>query len=260
MLSKIDVFIFDLDGTVYKGNKLIDKADQIIKFLYQKGKKVYFMTNNSSYSRKHYYKKLNDFGIKVKIEDIITSTIITVLYLKNNKGYRVFPVGTKAFVKELEKEDIKITDKNPDYVVVGFDRELNYDKLVKACYLIQKKVPFICTHPDLVCPTNEGMIPDCGAITSLIEKATGIKPLIVLGKPTNEMAKYIEKYTGHKGSQIALVGDRLYTDMRMANKNGWYSILVLTGETDKESLELARKSDVPKKILNSVADIRGLVR
>jgi HAD superfamily hydrolase (TIGR01450 family) len=256
----MDIFIFDLDGTIYKGNRLIDKADEIIKFLQQKGKKVYFITNNSSYSRKHYYRKLNDFGIKVKIENIITSTIITVLYLKNNKGYRIFPIGTKEFVKELERENIKITDENPDYVVVGFDRELNYDKLVKACYFVQEKVPYICTHPDLVCPTNKGMIPDCGAITSLIEKATGTKPLTVLGKPTNEMAKYIEKYTKHKGKQIAFVGDRLYTDMRMANKNGWYSILVLTGETNKKILKLARKSDIPKKVLNSVTDIRGLVK
>jgi HAD superfamily hydrolase (TIGR01450 family) len=256
----MDIFIFDLDGTVYKGNKLIDKADKIIKLLQRKGKKVYFITNNSSYSRKHYCRKLNDFGIKVKIENIITSTIITVLYLKNNKGYRVFPVGTKEFVKELEKEDIKITDENPDFVVVGFDRELNYDKLVKACYFIQKKVPYICTHPDVVCPTNEDMIPDCGAITALIEKATGIKPLTVLGKPTYEMAKYIEKYTKHKGRQIVLVGDRLYTDMRMANKMGWYSILVLTGETSKKSLRSARKSDIPKRILNSLAGIREIVK
>lgn len=225
-----------MDGTTYLGDTVVPGAIKFFRLLNKQGKKYVFITNNSSASVLLYQKKLKDMGIEVGLDQILTSGIAATMFLKKQKDCRtVFPLGTKNFEKELKKAGFILTDKNPDYVVLGFDKTLTYQKLKKACLFIRQGVKFVASHPDKVCPTEEGFIPDCGSMIALITSATGIKPKII-GKPRPEMISIALEKLKTKKRETAIIGDRLYTDIKMGRRAGIITILVLSGETKKKDL------------------------
>lgn len=230
-LHTIKCFALDMDGTIYLGNQILPGVREFLNYLHDTGRDFIFLTNNSSRDASYYAGKLAKLGIHCSEQNILTSGEATALYLKNNKqSKKIFLVGTPALEEEFKRHGFMLTDKNPDYVVLGFDTTLTYEKLVTACDLIRSNVPFIATHPDYNCPTETGYIPDCGAITALIRSSTGIEPQIV-GKPHKAIVDAMLDKKKYSLAEMAIVGDRLYTDVATGCNAGMVSILVLSGES-----------------------------
>lgn len=260
-LSNIKCFLLDMDGTTYLGNKLLPGAIEFLDYLKQKNIRYIFLTNNSSKSARYYINKLKNMGIK-NIDDsgIFTSGQATAIYIKaQNKGKKIYLVGTEELQNELTRYSLEIvneTDEKPDYVVVGFDTTLNYDKLWKACDYIRSGVTYIATHPDFNCPIEGGFMPDCGAIIAFIKASTGKEPHII-GKPYGDIINSVFQLTNLKAEQLAIVGDRLYTDIKTGINAKITSILVLSGET---TCDILKASDIkPDIVVSGIGDIIDLM-
>lgn len=244
------VFLFDLDGTLYLGNKLIPGALNLLHELHLRNKKVFYFTNNSSRSEVDYSRKLKAFGFPVQAGQIIMSTHSLITKLKRDRRNKVFLLGTPAMKKMLRASNIELISEKPQAVVVGFDKTLTYAKLEHACRLVAKGIPYYVTHPDFFCPTEKGPEPDCGAFALVIEKATKKKPIAVLGKPNPLMIQEVRRRIHVKASDMILIGDRLMTDILMAHKAGIQSLLVLSGDSTKT--ELRSSSIKPTGLISSV--------
>jgi HAD superfamily hydrolase (TIGR01457 family) len=237
VLKNIRLFVLDMDGTFYLGNKVIDGSLRFMEKLRASGKEFLFFTNNSSRTAEFYREKLRSMGCEVAQNNIITSGDVTIAYLKRYyPGKNVYVVGTPILEDSFRQAGIKLVQQNPDIVVMGFDTTLTYEKLSKACKYIREGALFLATHMDINCPTEQGSIPDCGAMCALITSSTGVSPRY-LGKPFAETLEAIIGATGCKKDEIAFVGDRLYTDIAIGVKNGVTGILVLSGETGPEEIE-----------------------
>lgn len=260
ILKNIDLFLLDLDGTVYLGNRVFVGAREFIKLLKENQKDFLFLTNNSSKSSEEYYSKLLNMGFEITRENVFTSGQAMGIYIKTihkkEKPPRVYVVGTTSLKRELKSMGIFVIDSpnyNIDYLVVGFDTTLTYKKLLDACELVRRGVPFLATNPDLVCPLDgERYIPDCGSICYLLENATKKKPVFV-GKPSSIMVDIISNLKKVDRNRIAMIGDRLYTDIKMAKDSGMVAILVLSGETKMEDVE--GSSLKPDLIYGSIMDL-----
>lgn len=236
-LADIRLFLLDMDGTVYLGSRLLPGSLDFLRYLGETGRDHLFLTNNSSRNADYYAQKLTKLGWPAQPGEILTSGEATALYLGGLKpAARVYLLGTPDLETEFAAHGFVLTDENPDYVVLGFDMTLTYDKLVRACDLVRGGVPFIATHPDLNCPTETGYIPDCGAMTALITASTGVTPKVI-GKPNREIIDAMFRKKPVRRDQVAMVGDRLYTDIVMGHNAGVTSVLVLSGE--------AKESDIP---------------
>lgn len=250
-------FLLDLDGTIYLGNKLLPGAKEFILECQKREIPYLFLTNNSSKSRKDYYYKLNTLGIPVRLEDIYTSGTATIDYLKKRpQGVKkIFLLGTEALEKEFQKEFEIITDQKEevDEIVLAFDTNLDYKKLWIAQDLILEKGSYIATHPDYVCPLENGKwMPDIGCMINFLESCTGIRPKVI-GKPNITLVETVKSLDKFFNKQLYMVGDRLYTDMKMAIDSGITSCLVLTGEaTEEEALKSSLEIDY---ILDSIKDL-----
>lgn len=243
MTKKIDalkmkkLFVLDMDGTFYLGDKLIEGSLRFIQKLKDTGREFLFFTNNSSRASAFYKKRLAGMGCFVEESSVVTSGDVTIKYLKENfPGAGVYLVGTELLEESFIKGGIALTQTKPDIVVLGFDTTLTYEKIEKACTFIRNGALFLATHPDLNCPTEDGSIPDCGAMCAMVEASTGVKPRY-LGKPFKETVDMIRLITGKLDEELAFVGDRLYTDIAVGVNNGITGILVLTGETRAEDIE-----------------------
>ncbi len=237
-LADIKAFAIDMDGTIYLGRQLFPFSVEFLSGLQKAGKRVMFLTNNSSKNAADYQQKLTNLGIEVSREQIYTSGDATIEYLNRIKpGSRIFLAGTPNLAEEFDRAGFTLTEDKPDFVVLGFDLTFNYEKFEKAARFLRKGVPFIATHPDFNCPIENGdMIPDCGALTAAFIAATGVRPKVI-GKPNREMLEGLLHRAGVKQQQLCLMGDRLMTDIRMGQDFGIMTILVLTGETKREHLE-----------------------
>lgn len=249
-LAEIQLFLLDMDGTVYLGSRLLPGSLDFLRYLGETGRDHLFLTNNSSRNAAHYAEKLTKLGWPAKPEEILTSGEATALYLGGlTPGARIYLLGTPDLETEFASYGFVLTDENPDYVVLGFDMTLTYDKLVRACDLIRAGVPFVATHPDINCPTETGYIPDCGAMTALITASTGVKPKVI-GKPNREIIDAMFRKKPVRRDRVAMVGDRLYTDIVMGHNAEVASILVLSGE--------ARESDIPAAPIKPDFVVAGL--
>lgn len=243
-LKSKKLFVLDMDGTFYLGDRILEGSLDFIERIRESGKEFMFFTNNASKTPEFYVNKLKKMGCDANREDVVTSGDVTIEYLTEKyPGSKVYLVGTPLLEESFGKAGINLlsgesadTDADADVVVVSFDLTLTYEKLSRACDFIRKGAVFIATHMDINCPTEKGPIPDCGSICAMITASTGVKPKY-LGKPFNETISAILKTSGCKTSEIAIIGDRLYTDIAMGYKNGVTSILVLTGETKQEDVE-----------------------
>lgn len=240
-LNDIKIFLLDMDGTFYLGNRLIDGSAEFIDTLDKLDKRYIFLTNNSSKSKKVYKDKLNSLGCVVDEEIIFTSGEATSIYLNSIKANpKVFLLGTPALEEAFIKEGIEVvnkSDEKPEFVVMGFDTTLTYEKLWKACDYIREGIPYIATHPDFNCPLDgDKVMPDIGAMIAFVEASTGQEPYVI-GKPNKEIIDAICKKYDIDKEEIAMVGDRLYTDILTGTNAGITSILVLSGETKIEDYE-----------------------
>lgn len=237
VLKRKKLLVLDMDGTFYLGNRLIEGSLDFLERVRSRGSEFLFFTNNSSRTASFYKKKLESMGCFVDEKSIITSGDVTIRFiLENYRDAGVYLVGTDLLKESFARGGVKLTDDAPDIVVLGFDTSLTYDKIERACTFIRKGALFIATHPDLNCPTEDGFIPDCGAMCAMIAASTGVEPRY-LGKPYRETVDMIKLITGRGDEEIAFVGDRLYTDIAIGVNNGITSILVLTGETSLKDVE-----------------------
>jgi len=248
------VFLMDMDGTFYLGNTIIPGSLDFIDRLQKNGKSFYFLTNNSSRDANFYALKLNNMGLKtIHKSQIITSGEICAWYLQSLKpNGKVYLLGTKELERDLLKVGLVSVQNDPDFIVLGFDKTLTYHKLERACYFIRQGIPFFATHPDINCPTEDGPIPDTGSMIKMIEESTGISPKI-FGKPYPEVIEYVSYRTKTTQNEIVMIGDRLYTDIAMGKKSGITTILVLTGETQKDDVKESPWQ--PDYVFPSLSDI-----
>lgn len=258
-LKEKKMFMLDMDGTIYNEDTLIPGALDFFHLLQARGIHYTFMTNNSSKSKYSYVKKLHKLGIDCTERNIASSVNATVDYLKENKpNAKLYLVGTDSLKNELEHEGFTIVPLNYresdiDYVLVGFDIELTYEKIVGACWYISRDYPFIATNCDICCPVlDHKFIPDCGSICNMITAATGHKPLF-LGKPDKYIVEAVMKEWNLNPEDIATVGDRLYTDIAVGNNAGVDSICVLTGEATLDEIE--KTNFKPKYVFNSIKEL-----
>lgn len=257
-LAQIKCFLFDMDGTINLGDTLISGMEGFFAALKERGRKYYLVTNNSSRGHAHYAAKMNRLGVPVTEDEILISSDALVSWLDKHQGARsLFVLGTGELKDFLIEKGYKLTDnvnESCDYVVVGFDQTLTYASLTTACRLIDRGVPYVATHPDVRCPVEGGeYIPDTGAMLELIRAATGREVKLIFGKPYRYMVDVVLERTGFKRSEIAMVGDRLSTDIAFGLNNHILSVLVLTGEATMDDVRSGRVR--PDIILNHAKEI-----
>ena len=254
-LKNVKLFVLDMDGTVYLGNNLIDGSLDFIRDVdADPNRDFIFFTNNASRVPKVYVDKLADMGLNVTEDKIVTAGDVCAEFLeKTYPSAKIYLNGTPLLEDNWRERGLNLVDDNPDVAVQSFDTTLTYDKLDKICRYVRNGVPFIATHMDTNCPTEDGYMPDCGAMCALITDSTGVKPRF-LGKPWKETVDMITAITGYPADQIAFVGDRLYTDVATGVNNGAMGFLVLTGEADMQTVA---ESDVePTCIYDSLKEMR----
>ena len=260
-IKDIQLFLFDMDGTLYLGNQLFPFTKDLLAEIKKQGKKYLFMTNNSSKSVDAYIEKLGKFGIESCYDDFITSSQATAYYLKEHHwGARLYVCGTKSFKEELTKNGFTVTEDpaQTDCIVSGFDTELTFQKLAHISEMLcTRDLPYIATNPDYVCPTEFGSVPDCGSVADMLFNATGKRPLFI-GKPSPLMPQLAMKKWGIAPEHTAVVGDRIYTDIKSGLNAGILSILVMSGETTQEILD--DSPDKPHLVLESGKDILDILQ
>jgi 4-nitrophenyl phosphatase len=254
-LNSIKCYMLDMDGTFYLGNRLLPGSLEFMDYLSIKNLDYLFLTNNSSKNRTIYTEKIRKLGFNVVESKIFTSGEATTIYLKSQTNYRkIFLLGTEALENEFLLAGFELVKEKPDAVVLGFDTTLTYEKIWKACDLIREGTPYIATHPDFNCPTENGFMPDIGSFMAMIEASTGRKPDVIIGKPYRHIVDAVVKKTGYRLNEIAMIGDRLYTDIALGEA-GIKTILVLSGETKLEDLNGSQfKADI------IVENLRDLTR
>ncbi|MEM4362531.1 MAG: HAD-IIA family hydrolase [Candidatus Caldarchaeum sp.] len=259
MLKKVKGLILDLDGCIYVGERAVDGAAEAVKSLRKMGIKIVFLTNNSTLTRKQYVEKLSRMGIQASENEILTSGVVAARFIKKRGlGKNILPVAEDGFAVEAAELGLSILSlddwRKADYVVVGLDRRLSYEKLAKASLAIRAGAFFLATNLDNVYPADEGLLPGAGSIAALLSTATGVKPFSV-GKPEIETSRQALELLGLSKDEVVFVGDRVDTDVGAAKTVGCRSILVKTGayrlfEHLSSQADLVVKSiaDVPKTI------------
>ncbi len=262
IIKNMRLFLFDMDGTLYLGDRLYDFTVELLETIKKTGGTYLFMTNNSSKSVEDYIKKLAKFGIAATREDFITSSQATAYYLhKHHEGQRLYVCGTESLKAELRREGFTVTDHLPDVdcIVMGFDTELTFQKLHDVSYLLltRPELPYIATNPDLVCPTEFGSVPDCGSVCTMIFNATDKRP-VVIGKPSPLMPELAMERLGISKEHSCVIGDRIYTDIKSGLAAGITGILVMSGETTYEILN--ESPEKPHLVMESAKEILDILK
>ncbi len=257
LLRQKKLYLFDMDGTLYLGSRLYDFTIELLETLKATGRRYLFMTNNSSKSVEDYIKKLAGLGIASTREDFITSSQATAYYLRgHHPGKKLYVCGTRSLKRELEMEGFTVTEdvNETECIVMGFDTELTFQKLHDVSYMLltRPELPYIATNPDYVCPTEFGSVPDCGSVCDMIFNAAGKRP-VVIGKPSPLMPILAMERNGYTKEETAVVGDRIYTDVKSGLNAGITGILVLSGETTQEILDASQ--DKPHLVLQDAGEI-----
>lgn len=254
-MNGVRLFVLDMDGTVYLGDDPIDGALDFVREVDSSSDRDYlFFTNNASKVPSVYVEKLGKMGLTITEDKVVTAGDVCAEFLTENyPGARIYLNGTPLLYENWKEKGLKLVEDDPDVAVQSFDTTMTYEKMDRICDFVRGGVPFIATHMDINCPTEDGFMPDCGAMCSLIAASTGVQPRY-LGKPWKETVEMISKITGYKAEEMAFVGDRLYTDVATGVRNGAKGFLVLTGEA---TMQTVRESDVePTCIYESLDEMR----
>lgn len=263
--ARIRHIALDMDGTIYMGNSLFPYTKPFLETLSRLGIGYTFLTNNPTRSAADYIAKLARLGIDAAPEQMYTSSMATIDYLRAHhpSARRLFLLGTPSMQEEFVKAGYELTAEDaadrPDVLIVAFDTTLAYKRLCRAAWWASKPdIPYIATNPDWVCPTDEDTIlVDCGSICKAVEGASGRKPDIVIGKPNPAMLWCIRDKYGLESDEVAMIGDRIYTDVAAGRNAGGLGVLVLSGET---SLETALDSDpVPELTAADISVVADLL-
>ncbi len=241
-LAKIRHVALDMDGTIYVGSILFPYTNRFLANLRENGVNYSFLTNNPTKSVNDYLKKLESLGVKASREEMSTSAVSTIEYLRlhHPEVRRLFILGTPSMIAEFEEAGFESVpddpDERPDMLLVSFDMTLIYSRFCRAAWWASQGVPYMATNPDKVCPTEfPTVLVDCGALCAAIEQATGRKPDMVIGKPNPGMLNVLMERRGLRPEELALCGDRIYTDVKAAQNAGAFSVLVLSGESTLET-------------------------
>jgi len=237
-LSAVRGFLLDMDGTFYLSDRLLDGALGFIDLLRKQKKEFIFLTNNSSKHRRQYAEKISRLGLPLAEELVLTSGEATALYLtEQHPGANVYVVGTPSLEDEFRQHGFRLVQHDPEFLVLGFDTTLTYQKLWMLCDYVRAGVPYIATHPDFNCPTETGWMPDVGAMIAFVKAATGREPDLVVGKPNRLIVDAAAAKMNLQVNELAMIGDRLYTDIALGQASGITTVLVLSGETKIEDLK-----------------------
>ncbi len=233
--SDVKCFIVDMDGTFYLGDHLLPGAFEFADAVKATGKQFFFFTNNSSHNEAECLEKLHRVGFPAKAGDVIISSHVTIDFLKRRRpGQKVYLVGNHNLTGDFLAAGIGLDDHDPDIVVLGFDTELNYEKIDKAAAFLAAGKEYIATHPDDNCPMPDGFMPDTGSFMAMFHQSTGRFPDLIMGKPYGFTVDYVTNRLGCRREEIAFVGDRLQTDIAIGANNGLKTCLVFTGVTTPE--------------------------
>jgi len=255
----------DMDGTIYRGGTLFETTEPFLALLTELGIGYTFLTNNPSKSVSDYLEHLRQIGVPASQDQLYTSTQATIEHLQENwpQTKRLFVLGTPSMCQEFEDAGFVLLpdspEAEPDAVIVGFDTTLTYPRLGRAAWWINRDRPYFATNPDRVCPTDEPtVLVDCGSICAALQAATGRPPTAVLGKPDPAMIRGILQRHSLHAENLAMVGDRLYTDIAMAQRAGAFGVLVLTGETNAAAA--AAHQPAPDLIVEGLAELGAKLR
>ena len=253
-LAKVRCFLLDMDGTFYLGNQLIEGSLDFLAALRRTGRQCLFLTNNSSKSASFYQQKLERMGVPAEFRNVLTSGQAAARYVTNRfPGKKAFLLANQIETAELKALGVEEDQERPDYVLIAFDTELDYKKMTMLCDHVRAGLPYIATHPDFNCPTETGFIPDIGATIAYVKASTGREPDVVIGKPNSGIVEETLRVTGLKKEEMAMVGDRLYTDIATGVNFGMLSILVMSGET---TAQMAAESPIkPDLTFGRLADM-----
>jgi len=248
------LFIFDIDGTISLDNRLFARTTDVFMKLHSNGKHIYLITNNSSKLPSHYIGNLEKAGLDTSNINLISSIDTALDYLKSAGMNKIYWAANEKVSAYINEKGFDFCEQNPDCLLLTYDTELNYAKLLKITELLHKNTPYFVTHTDFVCPTDLGYyVPDIGSFMALIKEATGKIPDKRFGKPERYCIDKALKETGLKEEDAIVIGDRLYTDIELGNRAGITSVLVLSGETTEEMYEKSPiKADI---VINSINEL-----
>lgn len=255
-LLSIRCFLLDMDGTFYLGNQLLDGALHFMEVIQRQGRDFFFLTNNSSNRGQEYAKKISAMGFPLSAEKVFTSGEATARFLQREfPAKSIYLVGTPALEEEFREFGLTLVEENAEVTVVGFDTTLTYHKLHRLCDYVRAGLPFIATHPDLNCPTDTGYLPDIGAILAFVKASTSRDPDLIVGKPHRQIIDELSNKISFPIQNLAMIGDRLYTDIALGQTANITTILVLSGETTLEDVHSSPfKPDFIFNHLGEVAD------
>ena len=257
-IQDVRCFLLDMDGTFYLGEKIIPGSLEFIRRVEETGRDFLFLTNNSSHNAAFYVQRLKRMGLTIGREKVLTSGEATAAVVREMyPGKRAFVLGNEFLIEEMREAGVPVDMQNPEIVVAGYDTTLDYRKMTAVCDFVRAGLPYIATHPDFNCPTETGFAPDIGAIMACIEASTGRRADRVVGKPHTGIVQAALRRTGLSAGQMAMVGDRLYTDIETGLKSGMLSILVLSGETTPQML--AEYPNKPDLVFDRLADMIPLL-
>ena len=274
-LSRIRHLALDMDGTIYLGSRIFPFTIPFLEKMKAAGIGISFLTNNPTRSVQDYLDKLAKMGIEATEDGMYTTSLAAIDYIKEHhpQARRLFLLGTPSMAEQFRKAGYEECADDPgdvpDVLVVAFDTTLTYSRLCRAAYWASQGIPYVATNPDRVCPTDKPtVLVDCGSLQKCIEHATGRKPDIVLGKPDPTMLQGIMHRHGLKPEEIAMVGDRIYTDTAMAHNAGAVGVLVLSGETTMETVKKVQADATtnpepefypPDLVVNNIAELGELL-
>ncbi|MBQ9081515.1 MAG: HAD-IIA family hydrolase [Clostridia bacterium] len=253
LVQQTQVFLLDMDGTIYFDETPIGDMKNTLQSLRQAGKRLVYFTNNSSKTPDEYVNKLKKIGFWQEEDLVYTSAMATAEYLQEfyaNK--RVYIVATDAVKQSFQSYGVNVVEENPDICVLAYDTTLSFEKLKKINKYIVEGALYIATHPDDVCPSKDVFPPDVGSFIALLKVSSGKSPDLICGKPYTTMGDCIKRKLGVQSNQVTMVGDRLHTDIRFGVNNGFHTILVLSGESTEETLKTS--PDKPELVLPSLND------
>lgn len=238
-MKNIKCVMLDLDGTVYLGENIFPYTLDFLKTLEELNIGHIFLTNNSSKGTDAYIQKFAKMGINATEENILISSHAAADYINTHyKNKRTYITGTESFMKEMVKMGVNVVEDDPEILLAGFDTSLNYERLTKFTNYVNKGLPYIATHPDAVCPAEDGFLPDLGSVIELIYACTKRRPEVICGKPNEQILIAAEHKTGFSRENLLMVGDRLTTDIAIG-AHGIKTALVLSGEATMEDLPSA---------------------